>query len=288
MQPLKLNTQRALQRRPPQHMAHLDQPFDPKRFNFTAIDSSEVLFNIVNKLDGSSVSNDKQHVVVVNVSPLEYCNVLLIPRLEACLPQVLTVKSLELAILFALSSSSRSLRVAFNSLCAFASVNHLHYHGYYLDRQLPCEQWATSHVAGPCHELVNYPAKGFVFYYEDEGGALHMGRSIHKVSHYLHSHNIAHNLMITRGHIPTKGKSDDKSLGLRAVLWPRKSSIGVKSSSAFNTAVCELAGHLPIYNEDDYYTMTDERACRILGETSVSENHFQIIRRDVKDMFNNF
>lgn len=85
--------------------------------------------------------------------------------------------------------------------------------------------------------------------------------------------------------------------------------LGVKSSSAFNVAVCELAGHLPIYSivltymyrhvngvvihvsvvdadEEDYYTMTDERACRIIGETTVTEDQFQTIRADVKDLFN--
>ena len=35
----------------------------------------------------------------------------------------------------------RAFRIGFNSLCAFASVNHLHYHGYYVNRELPCEKW---------------------------------------------------------------------------------------------------------------------------------------------------
>ena len=49
-----------------------------------------------------------RNVVIVNVSPLGYCNVLLVPRPRACQSQVMTADSLRVAILFALSSKSRS------------------------------------------------------------------------------------------------------------------------------------------------------------------------------------
>lgn len=279
----QLNTKRALQRRSPGHMTHLHQPFDPEQFNFTKIKPIEILFSFVEQVQGCSTDCDDtfdQNIVIVNVSPLEYCNVLLVPRPSACQPQVLTADSLRIAIVFALSSKNRGFRVAFNSLCAFASVNHLHFHGYYLDQCLPCETWEASHIAGPCHELVGYPARAFVFFYE--GNVESLARSIHQLSNYCHFHNIAHNLMITRGH---DSLHNDSMLGLRVILWPRKSSLGVKSSSAFNVAVCELAGHLPIYNEEDYHTMTDEKACLLLSQTAVSQEEFQQIKVDVIEIF---
>lgn len=102
-------------------------------------------------------------MVVVNVSPLEYCHVLLVPTPEKCLPQMLTESGLKTAIDFSLVSGNRYLRffnpqtlkicytvhntqvfvvcrryfrVGFNSLGGFASVNHLHFHGYLLEHDM--------------------------------------------------------------------------------------------------------------------------------------------------------
>jgi GDP-D-glucose phosphorylase len=56
--------------------------------------------------------------------------------------------------------------VAFNSLCAHASVNHLHLHLYYLKKpfQAPTEAVKGSKLtASGLYELFDYPAKGFAF-----------------------------------------------------------------------------------------------------------------------------
>ena len=54
---------------------------------------------------------------------------------------------------------------AFNSLCAYASVNHLHWHLYYLDPQF---EVPVSHIKGRpltkhLFEVQDYPAKGYAF-----------------------------------------------------------------------------------------------------------------------------
>ena len=54
---------------------------------------------------------------------------------------------------------------AFNSLCAYASVNHLHWHLYYLDPQF---EVPVSHIKGHpltkhLFEVQDYPAKGYAF-----------------------------------------------------------------------------------------------------------------------------
>lgn len=34
-----------------------------------------------------------------------------------------------------------ALRIGYNSLCAYASVNHLHMHAYYVHHRLPAQYW---------------------------------------------------------------------------------------------------------------------------------------------------
>ena len=71
-------------------------------------------------------------VVIINVSPIEFGHCLLVPGLEECRPQVLTEHSIVLALKTMASSGRKNFKMAFNSLCAYASVNHLHWHLYYL------------------------------------------------------------------------------------------------------------------------------------------------------------
>ena len=71
-------------------------------------------------------------LILINVSPIDFGHCLLVPSVEECLPQVLTERSVCLALKMTLLSGCSTFKVAFNSLCAYASVNHLHWHLYYL------------------------------------------------------------------------------------------------------------------------------------------------------------
>lgn len=61
------------------------------------------------------------------MSPIEYGHVLLVPRVLDCLPQRLDTDSLLLALHFAHEADNPYLRVGYNSLGAFATINHLHF-----------------------------------------------------------------------------------------------------------------------------------------------------------------
>jgi GDP-L-galactose phosphorylase len=67
------------------------------------------------------------NLVLINVSPIEYGHVLLCPRVLDCLPQNLDPSTTRLALHFALEVGNPYLRVGFNSLGAFATINHLHF-----------------------------------------------------------------------------------------------------------------------------------------------------------------
>eukprot|EP00092_Neocalanus_flemingeri_P012273 GFUD01013229.1.p1 GENE.GFUD01013229.1~~GFUD01013229.1.p1 ORF type:complete len:156 (-),score=67.96 GFUD01013229.1:315-782(-) len=77
---------RAKLRRPPQSMMTLKQEFDKEKFNFNKIDESkELLCQLVNK-DRVSRQGERD-ILITNVSPISRGHSLLVPQVEAGLPQ---------------------------------------------------------------------------------------------------------------------------------------------------------------------------------------------------------
>jgi len=75
------------------------------------------------------IANDFQWL---QVSPIEYGHVLLIPRVLECLPQRIDPDSFLLALHMAGEAGSPYFRLGYNSLGAFATINHLHFQVNYL------------------------------------------------------------------------------------------------------------------------------------------------------------
>lgn len=63
----------------------------------------------------------------LQVSPIEYGHVLLIPRVLDRLPQRIDQESFLLALHMAAEAASPYFRLGYNSLGAFATINHLHF-----------------------------------------------------------------------------------------------------------------------------------------------------------------
>uniref|UniRef100_A0A023FYJ2 GDP-D-glucose phosphorylase 1 n=1 Tax=Amblyomma parvum TaxID=251391 RepID=A0A023FYJ2_AMBPA len=252
----KLNPKRAQERRKPQHITSVCMPFDDSLFNFTRLKEAEKLFCLKNSDKGNG--KEAGHWVVINVSPLEYCNSLLVPSLEQCLPQVLTAESVSLAIETVLLSSSVNFRLGFNSLGGFASVNHHHFHIYYLEQRLYIETARVDHLWSECYEIVDYPAKGFAFQVTESNKEAVVRDIMVLVSMLLKS-STAHNLFMTRGTSFQDGSPNrTEELVVRVYMWARQSSYGAKDESALNVALCELAGHLPMKNEEGYQAATED------------------------------
>jgi GDP-L-galactose phosphorylase len=83
-------------------------------------------------------------VVLINVSPIEYGHVLLCPRVTDCLPQRITPELLLPPLYLAAESRNPYFRVGYNSLGAYATINHLHFQAYYLMEAFPIEVGAES------------------------------------------------------------------------------------------------------------------------------------------------
>ncbi|XP_030630702.1 GDP-D-glucose phosphorylase 1 [Chanos chanos] len=287
----QLNILRGKERRKPQEIMSVQQSFDARQFNFNKINPSEFMFELVkqavpgerpteNGLTGQSCR------VVINVSPLEFGHCLLVPEPARCLPQVLTPFAIQTGIETVFLSANPGFRVGFNSLGAFASVNHLHLHGYYLDRELGIE-YASAELLVPdkkLHCTTEFPA-GFLFYTEGQDLG-ETASAVCQLTDFLIRENIAHNLFMTRGCAPdSDGKPFPTRHGVRIMVWPRKSCFGAKEETAFNVALCELAGHLPFKNREDFERIKEEEVKSIVQKYLLCYEEFDWLQKRIKTLF---
>ncbi|CAO2614085.1 GDP-D-glucose phosphorylase 1 [Lemmus lemmus] len=263
----QLNIERGVQRRPPQNIKSVRQEFDPEQFNFNKIRPGEVLFRLQRREPDGPKQEDI--LVLINVSPLEWGHVLLVPEPALGLPQRLLPGILRAGLESVLLSLHPGFRVGFNSLGGLASVNHLHLHGYYLAHPLPVEGAPSIPLdpKGYIHLLQALPAPGFLFYTSGPGPDMEALISrVCRATDYLSNHEIAHNLFVTRGSPPGPASTSSSLTGLRVILWARKSSFGIKESGAFNVALCELAGHLPVKTSQDFGSLTEAAAVALIQD----------------------
>ncbi|KAM4618287.1 GDP-D-glucose phosphorylase 1 [Polymixia lowei] len=276
----QLNIQRGIERRKPQEILSIQQQFNAKQFNFNKINPEEVIFEMIKHTGGSMALSEGEPckmTVIVNVSPLEFGHCLLVPDPSRCFPQVLTPFAIQSGIESVLLSSDPGFRVGFNSLGGFASVNHLHLHGYYLNHELKIESVPVKPlVPGKgFYRLADFPP-GLLFYTESEDVEKVAG-AIFQVTDFLVNGNYAHNLFFTRGCPPydvQKEKEPTSRRGVRIIVWPRISCFGAKEESAFNVALCELAGHLPFKNKHDYDHITEQEVMDIIKQYLLPEEEF--------------
>lgn len=147
-------------RRPCQDLRKVNVPFDADQFNFSQISAKEVLL-APDELTGTKHSDT---VLVINASPIEFGSSLLVPRVTRNIPQMVTLEGLELLIRIFLTSSDRSviqqqhlsnndnlkyrrLKGGYSSPGGCSSVNHQHYHLYYLDEPLYLETAVSVNAA---------------------------------------------------------------------------------------------------------------------------------------------
>lgn len=278
----QLNIDRGIQRRRPQNIRSVRQEFDPEQFNFNKIRPGEVLFRMQREPKGPATPKQEDDVlVVINVSPLEWGHVLLVPAPAQGLPQRLLPGVLRVGLEAVLLSLHPGFRVGFNSLGGLASVNHLHLHCYYLAHPLPVEGAPSTPLdpKGCIHLLQALPAPGFLFYTSGPGPDLEVLISrVCRATDYLSDREIAHNLFVTRGAPPGPTSSTSDLSGIRVILWARKSSFGIKESGAFNVALCELAGHLPVKTSQDFSSLTEAAAVALIQDCLLPETQAGEVR----------
>lgn len=281
----QLNIQRGIERRKPQEILSIQQEFDPKLFNFNKINSAEILFEM-RKSEEISAPNRPcaSCVVIINVSPLEFGHCLLVPEPSRCLPQILTPHAVQIGLESLFLSADPGYRVGFNSLGAFASVNHLHLHGYYLSHVLRIESARTELILPrrSFYCLLDFP-KAFMFYTDRHEESPDVAVTVCSLTDLLVEKNIAHNVFMTRGCHPVR---EDEALssvrrGVRIFIWPRVSCFGAKEESAFNVALCELAGHLPFKNRDEFEGLDEDAVKVIVQSYLLKDEEFNDLQKQI-------
>ncbi|XP_074308347.1 GDP-L-galactose phosphorylase 1-like [Silene latifolia] len=286
----QLNEGRHLKKRPTEfRIDQVLQPFDDSKFNFTKVGLEEALFRFELSRDHMpqyfpsariTSESDSPNIVAINVSPIEYGHVLLIPRIFDCLPQMIDHASMLAALHFAKEAADPFFRVGYNSLGAFATINHLHFQAYYLQVPFPAEKAPTRIISEPKNtphngvvisQLLKYPVRGLVF----EGGNTiqDLSDAVATSCIRLQSTNVPFNVLIS-------------SCGKRIFLFPQcfaeKQALGQVNPEVLDTqvnpAVWEISGHIVLKRKEDFDKASEEYAWKLLAEVSLSEERFEEVK----------
>jgi GDP-L-galactose phosphorylase len=287
----QLNEGRATQKRPTEfRVDQVDQPFDGSKFHFGKALQREVLFQFQPSASATPAfapaapAAPSPNLVFINVSPIEYGHVLLVPRALEALNQVATPATLALALAFAREAANPYLRVGFNSMGAYATINHLHFQAYYLGAPMAIERAPTAPLTLPggrgggafaarkrggvrVARLEGYPVRALVFEVGDSLAAL--AAAVGGACERLTAASVPHNLMIV-------------DRGARVFLVPnafaeRKARGELPEDVAetqVDPAVFEISGHMVLKRAEDYARADQAWAWRLLELASVSEARF--------------
>jgi GDP-L-galactose phosphorylase len=289
----QFNEGRATKKRPTEFSVdEVCQAFDGAKFNFTKADKAEVLFQFEDGRErpgvvGSEYSESEvidaadpaPTVVLINVSPIEYGHVLLCPRVTDCLPQRISPEVLLPPLFMAAESRNPYFRVGYNSLGAYATINHLHFQAYYLMEAFPIERAPTKrlppsvlppkrHAHGiKVNRVCDYPVRCLCF--ERGDGFASLAEMVGVACERLQDANVPFNLLIA-------------DHGARVFLIPQKFSQRIAKGevpeevvkTGVNPAVFEISGHLLYKQREDYDASTEDAAVRMLECASLTEEDF--------------
>ncbi|KAF7064245.1 hypothetical protein CFC21_070609 [Triticum aestivum] len=291
----QLNEGRHLKKRPTEfRVDRVLQPFDSAKFNFTKVGQEEVLFQFENSGSDDSyflrsaavtVADRAPNVVAINVSPIEYGHVLLIPRVLDHLPQRIDQESFLLALHMAAEAASPYFRLGYNSLGAFATINHLHFQAYYLTVPFPVEKAATQRIplaeggiksGVKVSKLMNYPVRGLVF---EKGYTLNdLANVVSSACIWLQDNNVPYNVLIS---------DSGRKIFLFPQCYAEKQALGDVSQELLDTqvnpAVWEISGHIVLKRRDDYEEASEASAWRLLAVVSLSEARFEEVKAYIFD-----
>ncbi|CAL0310894.1 unnamed protein product [Lupinus luteus] len=279
----QLNEGRHLKKRPTEfRVDKVLQPFDESKFNFTKVGQEEILLQFEASNDDGEVQffphapidvENSPSFVAINVSPIEYGHVLLIPRIFECLPQRIDHTNFLLALHMAAEAGNPYFRLGYNSLGAFATINHLHFQAYYLAVPFPIEMAPIKKIAKvdggvKISKLLNYPVRGLVF----EGGNTleELSNTVSDACICLQNNNIPYNVLIS---------DCGRQIFLLPQCYAEKQALGEVNTELLDTqvnpAVWEISGHMVLKRKKDFDEASEANAWRLLAEVSLSEERFQ-------------
>ncbi|KAK4398553.1 GDP-L-galactose phosphorylase 1 [Sesamum angolense] len=146
----QLNEGRHLKKRPTEfRVDKVLQPFDENKFNFTKVGQEELLFQFEPSKD-----NDVKFIPKAPINAENSPSVVAINRIDR--------ESFLLALYMAVEAGNPYFRLGYNSLGAFATINHLHFQAYYLATPFPIERAPSKKIITTSDgvkisDILNYP-----------------------------------------------------------------------------------------------------------------------------------
>ncbi|KAJ6829929.1 GDP-L-galactose phosphorylase 1-like [Iris pallida] len=176
----------------------------------------------------------------------------------------------------AAEAGSPYFRLGYNSLGAFATINHLHFQAYYLSVPFPIEKAPTERIPVKCQSengvkvsrLLNYPVRGLV--YEGGNSVQDLSDMVVGACIWLQENNVPFNVLIS---------DTGRKIFLLPQCYAEKQALGEVSQELLDTqvnpAVWEISGHMVLKRRKDYEEASEAYAWRLLAEVSLSEERFK-------------
>ncbi|KAL7734052.1 hypothetical protein ACLKA6_011737 [Drosophila palustris] len=271
---VELNADRSLKRRAPQTIESMRPAFKTNHFNFNKVNDLEVILTIDDIKDKVEVQ------MIINKSPLTKYHTVCCPDVKKNLVQRVTASSLSFCINFMRNIDDPDMRMGYNSPGALASVNHLHFHLLNLPQELYIDNVDLQELAGGYAYRLrkDSPTEALCFVFpakDDEQQVLEKISAIHRLTEWLCDNNLPHNIFITQ-----QRNSDD----LRLFVFVREKFCVSKDVTAFNVGFCELAGFIPLADEQKLHNLTEKIVLERIR--SISGNAYDAVYVQVQHIVN--
>ena len=181
----------------------------------------------------------------------------------------------------------------FNSLWAWASVNHLHLHSMLVDKPFgmdtcPSLSWGSSKTSrvrklADCSHLpgyvFNFPVKKSV---DQESILEEIVQQFDQAIEFFHANEIPYNCTWARG--TDQGELEKSAEFIRLFLWPRASAAGWEPHPAFDNACAELEGFLPIKVKEEFDALTGDSAEALIHRAKLDEKTTVLVEEFMKKL----
>ena len=287
----------------------VDQNFDENAFSFQKIDLEEVLVGFrheaqmgweVNFTPDNFTKFD--HFAILNKSPICKYHSLLVPFLHEKLPQKMDSDALVVVLQMfnILQGENNNMRVGFNSLGGFSSINHLHFHIVLIEETFPETKYFpieaatkklmasfkfpspyenSSNISINVNIIEDYPVSClFVNILEEinENTLNFVGDAVGAIISYLWEENVAHNVMISE-----KGKN--------IYIFPRQNQGINQRRKDFQCAWMEICGLAICKNQDLFRETNYKDYCQFLKENiGYGKPFFEDWIKEIMNHFNGY
>eukprot|EP00262_Sarcandra_glabra_P000679 TRINITY_DN10813_c0_g1_i1.p1 TRINITY_DN10813_c0_g1~~TRINITY_DN10813_c0_g1_i1.p1 ORF type:complete len:383 (-),score=59.95 TRINITY_DN10813_c0_g1_i1:133-1281(-) len=248
------------------------QQLEPFKFDCMKVHKEELLLCIENgekansQLIPSSAVPTNGNLIIINVYPVEYGHIFLVPHSSHHLSRFLDVGSLEMVTQVAVEINNCSFRVFYDCPTS-SSANHLYFQACYFASPLPVELRSVVPIFGDWKErgiqiceVADYPIKALLFKSKENSKLL--AEVISEICSCLQDQNMPFNLLIT-------------NYGKKIFFFPQVLTL----ATGCNLSAWECGGHFVFKERSDFDRSTEDALLKRLAAVSLDEKGFQVVKQ---------